>query len=270
MINRRLTQDLIPDTSLWRLEVRIAPDSLSALLIGPMSADRSVMAHSEPLPDPTLKSLENAIYDNPLLLGDFQSVSVIISTSQLVQIPQGISAPLRENIVEAMLPDSDTARRTIAAPMPDGELLAAVDAETLNFLLRTFPDARLTLSLSVDARWLTYYNRNRGDSARLYALCYADEMKILKFNDCGSLVFANRFDTFSAADCAYYILATAGSTPLPVSVGGSPDLRNAVIEQLRLAAPGGEFMPLTLPDSLLTVRRQAPEICDDLIFLTEL
>lgn len=270
MINRRLTQDLIADTSLWRLEVRIAPDSLSALLLGPMSADNSVIAHSEPLPDSTLKTLENAIYDNPLLLADFQSVTVIISTSQLVQVPEGLSAPMRERIAEAMLPDCDAPRRPVVAPMPGGELIAEVDSETLNFLHRTFPDARLTLSLSVDARWLDYYNRSRGDSAQLYALCYPDELKILTFNSCGALVFANRFDAFSAADCAYYILAAAGSDPMPISVGGSPDLRNSVIEQLRLAAPGAQFMPLTLPDSLLSVRRQAPEICDDLIFLTEL
>lgn len=271
MIERRLTSDLIADTSLWRLYVRVSPDSLEALLLGPMSADRTVLAHVEPLADGSLKALENAIYDNPLLLGDFESVVLDLATSQWAESPAGVDDSLAERIAETMLPDCDGPRRPVRAPLPDGaSLVALVDAETLNFLNRTFPDASLTLSMSAGARWLNYYNRNRGDSAHVYGLCRAGELQVFAFGPDGRLRFANCFDAASASDCAYFLLAAAGGSDAPMSVGGDPTLRNEVCDMLRMAAPGVTVLPLTLPDNLLSVRRQAPEITDDMLFLTEL
>lgn len=101
----------------------------------------------------------------------------------------------------------------------------------------------------------------------MYAFCYPDELVVLTFDAAGTLVFANRFDAFSPADCAYYILAAAGTERLPVSLGGESDLRNGVIDCLKQAAPDIELAPLTLPDALVAVRHRMPEISDDLIFL---
>ena len=264
MTSRRLTRDLVADTSLWTLCVRVSADSLSALVASPAGPDFSVMCCVEPLHDCSLKSLEDAIYDNSLLLGDFSRSVVVLSTSQLVQVPDGISAPLAERIAEALLPDCDAPRAFVSAPMPQGQVIAAVDAETLNFLKRSFPDAAFTVSLGVLADAVASI---RSDEARIYAFCYPEELVVLTFDADGRLVFANRFDAFSPADCAYYILAAAGTEPLPVSLGGEPDLRNGVIDCLKQAAPDIELAPLTLPDSLVAVRRQTPEISDDLIFL---
>lgn len=264
MTSRRLTRDLVADTSLWTLCVRVSADSLSALVAGPAGPDSSVMSCVEPLHDCSLKSLEDAIYDNSLILGDFSRSVVVLATSQLVQVPDGIPAPLAENIAETLLPDCDAARAFVSAPMPQGQVVAAVDAETLNFLKRTFPDAVFTISLSVLAGAVASI---RSDEARMYAFCYPDELVVLTFDAAGTLVFANRFDAFSPADCAYYILAAAGTERLPVSLGGEPDLRNGVIDCLKQAAPDIELAPLTLPDALVAVRHRMPEISDDLIFL---
>lgn len=264
MTSRRLTRDLVSDTSLWTLCVRVSADALSALVAGPVSTDLSVLSHVEPLHDRSLKALEDAIYDNSLLLGEFSRSTVVLSTSRFVQVPDGLPAPLAEKIAEAMLPDCDAPRSFVSSPMPQGQVIAAIDAETLNFLKRTFPDAVFTLSLSVLAEAVASI---RSDEARIYAFCYPDELVVFAFDASGSLVFANRFDAFSPADCAYYILAAAGDEPLPVSLGGEPDLRNGVIDCLKQAAPDIELAPLTLPDSLVAVRRQTPDISDDLIFL---
>lgn len=264
MTSRRLTRDLVADTSLWTLCVRVSADSLSALVASPAGPDSSVMSCVEPLHDCSLKSLEDAIYDNSLLLGDFSRSTVVLATSQLVQVPDGIPAPLAEKIAETLLPDCDATRAFISAPMPQGQVVAAVDAETLNFLKRTFPDAVFTVSLSVLAGAVASI---RSNEARMYAFCYPDELVVLTFDAAGTLVFANRFDAFSPADCAYYILAAAGTERFPVSLGGEPDLRNGVIDCLKQAAPDIELAPLTLPDALVAVRHRMPEISDDLIFL---
>lgn len=264
MTSRRLTKDLIADTSMRTLCVRVSADSLSALVAGPVGPDFAVMSCIEPLAAHSLKSLEDAIYDNSLLLGDFSRSTVVIATSQMVQIPDGIPAPMAEKIAESLLPDCDAPRSFISAPMPQGQVIAAVDSETLNFLKRTFPDAVFSISLSVIAGVVSSI---RSDEARMYAFCYPDELVVLAFDADGLLVFANRFDAFSPADCAYYILAAAGTDPLPVSLGGDPDLRNGVMDCLKQAVPDIELAPLILPDAFVAVRRQSPEISDDLIFL---
>ena len=265
MTDRRLTRDLVADTSLWTLAVRVAPDSLSALLVGPVSADCAVMSRIEPLADGSLKAREDASCDNSLLLGEFSRTTVVLATSQFTQIPDGISHHVAERIAEAMLPDCDAPRSVLPAPMPQGQLLAAVDSEILNFLKRTFPDAGFGVSLSALARGVAALPSG---AARAFAFCYPGEVVVLTFDAEGILTFANRFDAFSAADCAYFILAAAAGERIPVSLGGNPDLRNDVMEQLRLAAPDLELTPIALPESLLAIRRQAPEISDDLIFLS--
>lgn len=269
MITQHLTSDLLADTSLWRLLLQIGPKSLTALLLGPPSAERTVMAHAEPLADTSLKALENAIYDNPLLLGDFASVQLLVDSSEFMLCPEGLDA-VHEQMAMAMLPDSERPARVIDSPMPGGKVLTLLSTDKMNFLQRTFPDATLADAISPVACWLAYFNQQRGDRAHLYALCEPNRTQVIRFDNLGELQFANTFTADSAADCAYYILAASGTERLPVSVGGFPDLRNAVTDILRQAEPDSTVLPLTLPQNLLDMRRLAPEVPDSMLFLTQL
>lgn len=269
MITQHLTSDLILDTALWRLVVQVGATKLTALLLGPSGAERTVMAHVEPLADGSLKALENAIYDNPLLLGDFLSVQLLIDSSEFMLCPDGLES-VQEQMALAMLPDSERPSRMIESSMPGGKMLTLVSADKFNFLMRTFPDASVRDALSPSACWLAYFNRQRGDRPHMYAICEPGRTQILKFGENGQLRFANTFTADSAADRAYFILAACGDERLPVSVGGFPDLRNAVTDILRVADPALEVLPLTLPQNLLEMRRLAPEIPDSMLFLTQL
>lgn len=269
MTSRRLTPDLIAtDTYDWELFLRLAPDSLSALILGPQGPERTVVAHSEPLADPDLKTLENAIYDNPLILSDFSKVTILLSTSQLVQIPGGVAPELYEEIAGAMLPDSDAERTPLVSEMPDGSLLiAAIDMETLNFLRRSFPDARFMLSFSCLANGLAAL-RPEG-KAQTFALFMPEELAIVSFDREGRLTFANRYDVQTADDCAYYILAAGGTELTSVCMGGDANMRNETIEKLNQAAPSLETMPLFLPKQLVELLQHEPTLPPDLIFTTE-
>lgn len=260
-----LTRDLVADTSLWRLVVRIEPRRLRAMLIGPESVERSVLFHSEELADASVKSLENAVYDNPLLLGDFACIDVIFSTPELTLCPTGHDG-LRDGMVNAMLPDYDAPRRIEAEAFGSGEVAYAVEAEVFNFAARTFAAARFHHALAIDARWLGYRNNM---SAHVYALCEGPgEMNIVGFDSAGDFHMLMRPQVHTAADCAYYILASEMAAP--ISVGGDPELRNEVCTLLRRLRPDSNILPLILPEDLLHLRHLAPEASFDMLFLTQL
>lgn len=269
MITQRLTSDLIADTSLWRLSLLIADTSLQVLLLGPESVERPVISACLPLADDSLTALENAVYEHPLLLGDFARVQIVFSTPSFALVPNEL-LPQAESICNLLLPDYSELRQLVAAPMSTGVLCALVDASRVNFLRRTFPDAQLGHQLAVAARWLHYFNRQRGYSAHLYALCLESEVMIVAFGDSGEMVLANRFDAPTASDAAYYIHLCAADSPAPISVGGEPSLRNAVCDTLRQVRPRGRILPLTLPEHLLHLQADAPELSPILLFLTEL
>ncbi len=264
MTATRLTPDLAPaDLTRWRLTLKVSPSALSALILGPEGPDRAVIAHSEPLADSTLEALENAIYDNPLLLSDFEQVNILISTSQRVIIPDEVPADMDEEIVQAMLPDSDGPRRLLSAPLPGaGRIIAAIDAETLSFLRRTFPDGQFTLAMAalVDAS----ARLRPADEPVNVAFTEPGELSIISFDAEGRLTFANRFEVEGAPDCAYFILAALGPEAESLSIGGNADLRNETIEQLRLAAPDFAPTPLFLPPEVAELRRHALDIPLDL------
>lgn len=266
-----LTRELIADPTLWRLILRVDPAGLRALLIGPESVERSVLSHSETLTDASVKALENAVYDNPLLLSDFAGVDIIFSTPGLFLAPRGTET-LREEMADAMLPDSDGPRTILSEPVAatDAEVCFAADSGRLNFLTRTFATAAFHHSLAVDASYLAHRNAAGADAAHLYALCEGPgEMAVIAFGPSGRPVYLNRPQPAGAPDAAYYILAP-GLRGTPMSVGGEPELRNAVCALLRRVDPTARVLPLTLDEDLLHLRRLAPDATFDMIFLTKL
>lgn len=263
MTNAALTKELIDDTSLMRLILRIGPTRLSALIVGSEGVERRVLFHSEELHDASVKSLENAVYDNPLLLGDFRTIDIIFSTPELFTAPD-FTAPLRDAMAEAMLPDYEAPRLIQASPFGDGDVCYAVDAGIFNFTARTFACARFHHSLAVDALGLRGLDGHEG----LYALCEGDgEMNIVAFAADGSTRHLNRTQPRGAMDCAYYILAAAAAGEV-LTIGGDPALRGDVSETLLKVDPNVRVLPLSLPDDLLNLRRLAPEAPFDMIFLT--
>lgn len=269
MTTNVLTRELIADASLWRLILRVGSGSVSALLIGPESVERSVLFHQESLADTSVKALENAIYDNPLLLADFGRTDVIFSTSELFAAPEG-TAPLHEAMAEVMLPDCSELRRIEADSFDGGDVVYAVGADVFNFVARTFASARFHNSLAIDTTYLAHRNRAASGAAHFFALCEGEgELALIGFDSVGRLSFISRPQAPTAADCAYRILA-AGATRCPVSVGGVPALRNEVCDILRRMEPAATVLPMTLPEDLLHLRRMAPEATFDMIFLTQL
>ena len=154
MTHSALTKELIGDTSAMRLILRIEPKRLSALIVGPESVDPTVIAHSEEIADESVRALENAIYDNPLLLGDFAAIDIIFADSDFFLLPRS-AEPLLDELAEALLPDYCCQRTVMMEPLPGEAAVGfAPDSDRLNFLSRTFACARFHHSPAIVANRL--------------------------------------------------------------------------------------------------------------------
>lgn len=254
------------NTAGMRLILRVDPQRLSALIVGSETIDPAVVSIVEDLAEQTIKAVENVVYDNPLLLGDFASVDIIFSTPEIFIIPASANE-LVEEIAEAMLPDSTGLRTILRESVGETVTLGyAVEAELLNFLKRTFACAEFHHSLSVTANWLM-----RNEPAGFYGLVNGPgDMVLCSVRANGDLRVLNRPQPGGPNDCAYYILATAG-TDEPVTVMTvDPELRAAITDTITKVKPSTRLTVPSLSEGLLNLRRRAPEVAFDMLFITQL
>lgn len=232
---------IIPDLATERMHliVSLSPRRLSALLLGPDGPQREAYAHVADLADSSVKALENVVYDCPALLGDFASVTILTSTSEFFTLPAG-SEGLLDEMGAAMLPDYDAARVILR----DGIVAYALPSEICNFLTRTFACARFRHSLTVCTEALT--------PPGFYAVCQDDTTLLWRYSANG-LDYLNAPQTYSPADCAYYILAASAPSD-NIYLSASSSDAEAVTSLIRQVNPGAAVLPITLPPPLVRLR----------------
>ena len=97
-----LTRDLIPQPHIWQLVLEIGTDTLGVVAFSPF--EDHALIHSEIPLDPQaaspLTALENAVYDNPMLLLDFKHITVVYDTLRFMAVDRP------EPEAEALRPDA--------------------------------------------------------------------------------------------------------------------------------------------------------------------
>ena len=268
----QLHRDLIADTLLWHVNICIADEAIHVLFTGPESVEQSVMFHTidlKPGLASHLAAVEEAVYDNQLLLADFASVRVMVDTSNFVLVPSALT-PLASEIVDSMIPDLEDSATTLLSAMTadTSQLLAmAISSDLYNFINRTWANPLIDHPLAVTARYLQLIPTHGAGSA-LYGVLSSGRMMAVRYRRDGELDFANRFAISAAADAAYYLLSLSPNVETLV-VGGESDLRNdaSALLRPRLEAP---VLPITLSPELLQLRRMAPTAPLYLLFSTRL
>lgn len=266
MTNPRLTKELLDDATPMRLILRIGPRSLSALIVGPESIDPTVIAHSEELPDASVKALENAVYDNPLLLSDFDAIDIILATREFFLFPES-AADLLDEMAAAMLPDVASTREILMEQIPGANPAVgfAVDASRLNFLRRTFSCARFHHPLAVAARRLIE------QAPGFYALAGAPgDLMLLSVNSDSTLRYLNAPEACGANDCAYHILAAAETQEPITLMCADPEMQADITDIITKVKPSSNILPPQLPEPLLNLRRLAPQAAFDSLFIPTL
>lgn len=170
------------------------------------------------------KSLEDAVYATAGLLDDYDDAPVFISGDRhFTLMPEGMTDEQCESTFGSMWPDYDGRLTICRGALPGVDMVFGTDAEQSAFLQRCFYNLRIEHRLSVIGRAVL---TDRPDIS-VTALAHDGTTDVIVGSG-QQLLIANTYDTRTAADAAYFVLAACsytGQTPsdLTVSVGGLPE-----------------------------------------------
>ena len=205
-----LDKDLIKDTHLWRLALRIDENKMHVVLFCSIE-DNSLIYREIPLDSAAQshqKAIEEAIYDNPLLLSDFQRVDCVIETDKFTVIPSEIDdADVKEKIFNTTFPSFDGVMIENKLSELNATLLMGLNAELTNFIRRTFNNPNILHHLTP---LCIYFNRKNkmGNAGKMYAHIHNNQLDLLSFGK-DTLRLANSYAFRDPMDAVYYILACA-------------------------------------------------------------
>ncbi|MBR5332108.1 MAG: DUF3822 family protein [Muribaculaceae bacterium] len=271
MEQQALNKDLISNPRLWRLAIRINENKVHIVLLCSVE-DNSLIYREIPLDSATLsqqKALEEVIYDNPLLLSDFDKIDCIIESNKFTIVPTEINdIDTQEKIFKASFPNFEGTIIDNNIAELNATILMGVDNEIINFLRRTFNNPRILHHLTP---LCTYFHRkNRlGNTGKMYANIHDNHIDLLSFNK-DSLQLANTFEFREPIDAIYYILACRQMLKLdPESdelfIAGNNDIREAITPTLREYL--AYVMPIIFPAAMFKAGKDALNAPFDLIIL---
>lgn len=267
----KLDKEMIGQPSLWRLYLRIGPKRMDAMLYN-VATDNTLLHRSFTI-DPTaghLKSVEEIIYDNPVLLSDFQSVHIVVESTLFIIIPSELSNPVTaRRIFDAQIPGhSDDELLLSQLDGQNATIAAAIDPQLARFLRRTFNNAPTTHHLAPLCRY--FHDKSRiGNAGKMYAHMREGSIDILVFGR-ETLRLANTYPVRDTMDAVYYIMAArdmlglnAGSDELILA--GDPAMREAATPILREYL--AYVMPAIFPSTMYRAGKEALKAPFDLIIM---
>lgn len=205
-----------------------------------------------------IRALEDAVYDNPMLLADFDRTTILLRTPRYAVVPAELAADADSLDAAASLlwTAPDAPMRVMAAPAAgtDAAVMLACDADVASFLGRTFADARVCHALVPEIAYFASKAPRSGNAPKLFAVADGDGGVDLMAFDGSRLLGATSYAACAAtADMAYYAAAAAqvcgvAGPELQFYVAGPPAARDALAGALREFAP--HVMPWVFPSGL--------------------
>ncbi len=259
MTDRPLTSDMVADPSMWRLSMEISPATLSVALHCPVEAN-SLIYREIPLDRASdiLHAVEDAVYDNPLILQPFGRTDILIDTRRLTLVPAELDPAYARDIASAYWPDGNLESVVEAIKGTEAAAVMAVGADLHSFLRRTFPDARIAHSLSPLISYFALSGR-LGNSGKIYARLRPGSVDIIAFGS-GGLLMANTFAAPSDDDVLYYIMAATercGLSPTDdeLMICGDTAMRETLMPRLRRFH--SYVMPVIFPSLMFRAGKDA-------------
>mgnify|MGYP003313286173 CR=1 FL=1 len=267
----RLDKNLINDPRLWRLALRISERKLHVVLL--CSVEDNSLIYREILLDSAAQSLqkaiEEAIYDNPLLLSDFARVDCIIETNKFTIIPAEIdNSDIQEKIFNETFPSFDGVVIDNRIDSLNATILMGMQEELLNFLRRTFNNPKIQHHLTPQCIYF-HHKDQLGSNGKMYAHIHDNRIDLLVFGT-NSIKLANTFDFREPIDAIYYILACRQMLNLEADsnellIAGDNATREAITPTLREYL--AYVMPVIFPSAMFKAGKDAMNAPFDLIVL---
>jgi len=266
-----LTKELVNDTAYCRLDLRIGVTALDVMIYNPLEDNSLIFSHCElPADDgDRLKAIETFIYDNPLLLSHFKTVTAIIDSRSFLTVPAPVAAAC-DHIMLLREADSGIDRRAVviddSLDVFGAVMLTPLAAPIANFRMRTFPGIRLHGAISPFTRYC-HANLTKGNTAKAFINMRASSLDIVVMS-ATTLYLINRFEYRDINDAAFYILSCTEEPADEISeilIGGERGRRDELMPLLRKFRP--YVMPMIFPSAMFRAGADAMKSPFDLIIL---
>lgn len=260
MEQKSLDRELIGNPTQWRLSLGIEPGAIEVVAYSPLEENSLIHRRIEldPATPTPLKALENAVYDNPLLLADFGRIHCVVTTPTIAAVPteaDGDQDACRV-IAEASWPGFQGELTVDTLPTADTALLVGHDRELNGFLRRTFFNVTIMSRLTPLCRYFLNTSR-RVNAPRMFVNLRRGRLDVVAV-DRGRLLAANTFTFTDPTDAAYYIMALRRDPAIGASellLTGDTAVRDNVMTIVRRFVE--TVMPVIFPSEMFRAGREA-------------
>lgn len=255
------------------MAVRVAPEGIDMVLHS-LTEDNSVITRHIPVPagitDP-MKGVEEAVYDAPLLLADFNRTDCVVDAHRYILLPsEGVTPEVVEALTRALYPDDADNLEAIVNPLSplDCTLVAWIPLHLAHFLRRTFNNPPIIHHLTPFCRYFAAKSK-LGNSGKMYANFRQGYVDLIAFGHNG-LLAANSYRVRENTDSLYYIMALRKEFGFDgendqLLICGEPEMREAMIPLLREYVP--YVMPVIFPSTAIRGGEEATRAPFNLIVL---
>ena len=218
--------------------------------------------------DEWCKELENAVYDNPFLLEEFNSCIIALHAQHFALMPQEVAeAGLAKRVLEESFSSVDGEVFTSSIKGLDAVIASDVPQAVVPFLQRTFNSPTLLHHLAPLCHYC--HSAYAEENGCMHVLVEKSEAHVVATRQ-GKLLLANTLRYRTLDDLAYFVLNAWQSCKMNNNsdkflTSGDNELRQQLAQNLRQWLKYA--MPEVIPAQALAVSRNAASIPFNLILL---
>lgn len=211
---------------------------------------------SEQLP---MSDLEETVYDNPLLLADFRSVSILVAAHRFALLPDIMDDQMAESAFRKLNGPCAAQSELLIDELPSmkARIIYEMPTATISFLRRTFNHPSIFHSLTPLALYFQAKHPNRPRGKMMVNL-RGDRCDVVVLGD-GAPLLLNSFEVHDPMDAVYHVMAVREKLQIPANqeiiLAGSPEERAAVSPVLRRFVR--YVMPAIFPSTMFRAGRAA-------------
>ena len=251
----------------YELLVAIGERRVDYMLYAPSVAG-SLIYGDMAMSDDSLQSLEDAIYDLPLLLDEYRRVRVVVHSRHFVLFPVDVANDDCTLLAREAFPGDEGDAAVCDMPLNGVKVAYLMPRGMEAFLGRTFNYPELCHHLMPLCEY--FKGQNGGDSlSRMFLTLSDGEMDMVIYRD-GALQCANSYASASVQDAAYFAMNAWRAHDLDqltdeLHLMGDAELRSEMTPLLREYVK--YVMPAVFPAAAMRLGRDAMQAPLELILL---
>ncbi len=270
------TNDIhITNPEMWTLSLGVSNAGLRLFMyndkeINSMVSRNITIGKNISSDDDYLKAIEDAVYDNPLLLGNFKKVSILVESSHFLFFPPeyGDDEAI-ERVFAKTFPECCGDVVTSRATACGADVAFMLRKGLYRFLLRTFDNPPVRLNLEVLSSHFVGKN-NYSTVNKEYVYVHDNRLDLCVFKR-GRLQLANTFTFRHFNDAIFFILGIWNMFSMdPISdeiqIAGDKEVKDAIVPVLREYVT--YVLPVVMPPSAMKLGNDVVKAPLDLILLS--